>query len=142
MQDRLRVTQYPISVTPLSGLGREDLKQHLQLMEKELGHLLTALRDMKNGVNANNNRLLTSGVMNSRNWAASVVESHCYIQFLLGANPSKTAAYDHVIDRFQTYDLFKRAAEMGANDAIATRRRLNIRPTDVSAQVNWDGKIL
>jgi hypothetical protein len=31
---------------------------------------------------------------------------------------------------------------MGANDAIATRKRLNIRPTDVTAQVNWDGKIM
>jgi hypothetical protein len=141
MKDRLHVVQYPVSVTPVQGAALDDLKKHLLVMEAELGHLVTAVRDMKNGISTNSSRLLTGGVMNSRNWAASVVMSHCYVQSLLGANAGDNAANDHIVSRFHLYDLFKRAAEMGVNDAIETRRRLNVRPTNIFAQVNWDGKI-
>jgi hypothetical protein len=98
--------------------------------------------DMRNGVAARNSRLLTSGVMNSRNWALSVTISHCYIQSLLGANPGTISGNNDLIARFQLYDLFQRAAELGANDALNTRKLLNVRPTDPLTQAYWDGKIM
>jgi hypothetical protein len=140
MSDRLGIAHRPVVVTPVSGDALNDLKKRLNVLEAELRHMITAIKDMKNGINAANSRLLTSGVMNSRNWALSVIMSHCYIQSFLGANPGQGNTYQSA--RFYLYDMFKRAAEMGANDAIETRRRLNVRPTDNWAQVNWDGKIL
>src|SRR5688572_12318875 len=118
MADRLGIINHPVSVTPVNGEALNDLKKRLDLLEAEIQHMLTAVKDMKNGIHANNNRLLTSGVMNSRNWALSAVVSHCYIQFLLGANPSDRYGKSQFIARFHLYDLFKRAAEMGANDVI------------------------
>ena len=111
------------------------------MLEADIQHMLTAVKDMRNGINANNSRLLTSGVMNSRNWTLSAVVSHCYIQFLLGANPGQRYSDNTAVARFHIYEMFKRAAEMGTNDALETRKRLNVRPTDVSAQLKWDGKI-
>ena len=68
--------------------------------------------------------------------------SYCYIQSLLGANPGPQASNSYLVAKFQLYNMFKEAAETGASDAIATRRRFNVRPTDVGAQVNWDGRII
>jgi hypothetical protein len=118
MSDRLGITNHPVNVTPVSGEALNDLKKHLDLLEAEVQHMQTAVKDMRNGINGKNNRLLTSGVMNSRNWLLSAVVSHSYIQFLLGANPGDRYANSQFIARFHLYDLFKRAAEMGANDAI------------------------
>jgi hypothetical protein len=42
------------------------LKARLDVMEREVEHMRTAVRDMKNALARRDNRLLTSGVMNSR----------------------------------------------------------------------------
>lgn len=142
MSDRLGILNHPVTVTPVSGDALNDLKRHLDMLEADIQHMLTAVKDMRNGINGKNNRLLTSGVMNSRNWTLSAVVSHCYIQFLLGANPGQQYGNSFRVARFHIYDMFKRAAEMGADDAIEARKRFNVRPTDASAQANWDGRIL
>jgi hypothetical protein len=138
MLDRLGVTHYAVNVTPVSGRALDDLKDRVRVMNREVRHLMMAITRIENGIN--NSRSLTDGVMDSRNWTLSIVMSHCYIQSLLGANPGGQAAGSHLLAKFQLYNMFKQAAETGASDAIATRRRLNVRPTDVGAQVDWDGK--
>src|SRR5437867_9756705 len=86
MADRIGVTKYPVSVSFVGGLALTHLKARLDVMEREVRHLTTAVADMKNAVQRNDQRLLASGVMNSRNWTLSLVMSHCYIQTLLGGN--------------------------------------------------------
>jgi hypothetical protein len=65
MADRIGVLKYPVSVTPVGGVALTRLKQRLDIMEREVNHLKTAVADMKAGLNRGG--LLTSGVMNSRN---------------------------------------------------------------------------
>jgi hypothetical protein len=69
------------------------LKSRLDVMERELNHLRTAIHDMRNAINRVDQRLLTSGVMNSRNWSLSVVMSHCYAQSLLGAGAPGSSGF-------------------------------------------------
>ncbi len=75
MADRLGITNYPVNVTPVGGAALSKLRNRLAVMEREVEHLRTAVKDMQNGVARADNRLLTSGVMNSRNWTLSVVMS-------------------------------------------------------------------
>jgi hypothetical protein len=138
MLDRVGVTHYPVSVTPVSGAALDDLKDRLHVMERELHHLVMAINRMKNGINGHNSRLLSDGVMDSRNWTLSAVMSHCYIQTLLGANPGRQMGDSAVLAKFHLYDMFHKAAEIGAQDGIDARRRFNVRPTDRLAQAYWD----
>jgi len=140
MLDRLGVTHYAVNVTPVSGRALDDLKDRVRVMNREVRHLMMATSRIENGIN--NSRSLTDGVMDSRNWTLSIVMSHCYIQSLLGANPGRQAGDSYLLAKFQLYNMFKKAAETGASDAIATRERFKVRPTDVGAQVNWDGRII
>jgi hypothetical protein len=142
MLDRLGVTHYSVNVTPVTGAALADLKNRVSVMKREVDHLMRAINRIENGINCNNSRSLTDGVMDSRNWSLSVVMSHCYIQTLLGANPGLQASYSASIAEFQLYSMFNKAAKTGADDGIATRQRLNVRPTDISAQVHWDGRII
>ena len=137
--DRLGVAHHPVTVTPVQGAALDDLKQHLDTLEREVQHMMTAVKDMKNGIHQKNSRLLTSGVMNSRNWALSIELSHCYIQVLLGANPGDDVQQSVALLKFYLSDYFQRAAVMGVMDAIETRRRLNVLPTDFTAKYKWDG---
>jgi hypothetical protein len=118
MADRLNVSLYPVSVTPVNGRALDHLKHRLDVMEREVRHLMTAVADMRNGLNRKDNRLLTSGVMNSRNWALSVAMSHCYIQGILGAGAGKPGfpGAGTTNPGIQTEILFGRAAKAGSED--------------------------
>jgi hypothetical protein len=142
MLDRIGVAHYPVNVTPVSGAALNELIGRLHTMQMEVQHLGRAVVNMTNGAKGGNSRTLTDAVMDSRNWTLSAVMSHCFIQSLLGAEPGQQATDDPYIARFQLLDLFSKAGMTGANDGIETRRRLNVRPASVSAQVNWDGRVL
>ena len=75
--DRLRVVSCPVTITPESGDTASGVRQRLRQLEAHVRLLLTAIQDMRNGLDRKDNPLLTSGVMNSRNWAATVVLEHC-----------------------------------------------------------------
>ena len=124
MADRIGVLKYPVSVTPVSGVPLTRLKQRLDVMEREVNHLRTAVADMKNGLNRGDNRLLTSGVMNSRNWALSVVMSHTYIQCILGGGATGSSGFPGQatpMPSFQAEILFARAGKAGAEDGTRDR---------------------
>ena len=124
MADRLGVTHFPVNVTPVRGAALAKLKNRLDVMEREAEHLRTAIKDMKNGLARNDNRLLTSGVMNSRNWTLSVVMSHCYIQNLLGAGSRTGSGWQGQLTpwaAFQGKTLFLKAAEAGIEDGERDR---------------------
>jgi hypothetical protein len=143
MPDRLGVNNYPAVVTPVQGEGFTVLKARIATMQQETQQLMLAVQSMAAGADENKKtKALVDGLLNSRNWALSVVMSHCFIETLLGANPGQHMANDHMLARYNLYDIFHRAARMGADDAIETRKFLNIRPTDFSAQMRWDGQIL
>jgi hypothetical protein len=140
--DRLRVVGYAVSVTQVTGEALSDLKARVRVYEQEIAHMATAVTDLKRALDAKSDSTkLATALLNSRNWAASATMSHCYIEGLLGANPGRDSGQSYLIARFKLYDLFQRAAQMGYDDAVETRKRLNVRPTDVSAQVKWDGHI-
>ena len=125
MADRIGVTKYPVSVSFVGALALTHLKTRLDVMEREVRHLATAVADMKNAVQRNDQRLLASGVMNSRNWTLSLVISHCYIQTLLGGNApgsSGFAGQATPMPTIQSGILFNRAANAGVEDGVRDRR--------------------
>ena len=79
MEDKIGVTKWPVHVSPLNGTAQIRFFNHLDVMERELAHLQTAITDVKNGARHSNNRLLASGLMNLRNWALSIAMSHGYV---------------------------------------------------------------
>jgi hypothetical protein len=113
--DRLGVLQYPVNVTPVRGDTLEGLKAHVAIMEREARHLLTAVMDMRNSLTRGDNRSLTDAVMNSRNWALSVVMNHCYVQSALGANAGSSGfpGMATSLPAFQNELLFGRAVKAG-----------------------------
>jgi hypothetical protein len=125
MTDRIGVTKYPVSVAPVAGVALTRLKSRLDIMERELNHLRIAIADMRNGINRGDNRLLTSGVMNSRNWALSLAMSHCYIQTILGEGVSRSSGFPGQatpLPEFQSETLFARAGRAGAEDGARDRK--------------------
>jgi hypothetical protein len=77
---------------------------------------------MKNGLARNDNRLLTSGVMNSRNWTLSAVMSHCYVQNLLGADATGGIFAGQVTSpTIQGLTLFRLAVLAGVDDGARDR---------------------
>lgn len=120
--DRIGVLLYPVSVTPVSGVAKTRLMQRIVLLEREIEHMRTAVRDMRNGANMDDSRLLTSGVMNSRNWTLSAVMSHFYIQSLLGGNAGhSTPGFATTAPWFQADLLPSRAGKAGAQDGLRAR---------------------
>lgn len=124
MSDRLGVGSFPVRVAPVTGLPLSRLKKRLDVMEREVQHLATAVKDMKNGVARNDNRLLTSGVMNSRNWSLSIVMSHCYVQNLLGAGSNTGSGFAGQLTPWaalQSKSMFQNAAMFGTEDGERDR---------------------
>jgi hypothetical protein len=123
MADRLGVTKVAVSVTPVSGVALTELKNRLSLMEREIRHLRTAISDIQNGIDGRDNRLLTSGVMNSRNWTLSLVLSHCYVQSVLEGRSLRTSTgvgFNPLVD-YELESLFKRAVNAGLEDGKRAR---------------------
>jgi hypothetical protein len=91
-------------------------------MEREIEHMRTAVRDMKNALARNDNRLLTSGVMNSRNWTLSAAMSHCYVQNLLGADSGVGMSAWHTTSPVvQNLTMFRLAVLAGNDDGERDR---------------------
>ena len=94
-------------------------------MEREARHPATAVDDIKNAIQRNDQRLLASGVMNSRNWTLSVVMSHCYIQTLPGGNAPGSSGFAGQATPLPTIQLdllFPRAVKAGVEDGARDRR--------------------
>lgn len=124
MADRIGVLKFPVRVSPVGGNARLQLRKRLDVMEREAQHLVTAIKDMKNGLDRSDNRLLTSGVMNSRNWTLSLVMSHCYVQNLLGEGSNGSSGFPGMLSpsaSYQSLVLFERAAKAGTEDGYRDR---------------------
>jgi hypothetical protein len=124
MKDPIGVLKFPVSVTPVSGLAEVRLKERLDLMERELAHVHTAIKDIRNGLRQGDTRLLTSGVMNSRNWTLSIVVSHCFIQTLLGSNAPGSSGFPGQatpLPGYQAETLFARAGREGHAQGLRAR---------------------
>jgi hypothetical protein len=123
MVDRLGVLKYPVNVSPVSGAALAKLKQRLDTMEREVHHLQIAVGNMKKALARGDNRLLTDGVMDSRNWTLSVVMSHCYVQTILGANAGSSGfpGMATTIPTIQSEILFPRAVQAGCEDGKRDR---------------------
>jgi hypothetical protein len=88
--------------------------------------LRTAAQDMRNGLLRNDSRLLTSGVMNARNWALSVAVSQSYIQNILGSNAPGSSGFTgqgqlSPMPYIQSTTLYGRAAKLGAEEGQRDR---------------------
>ena len=116
--DRLGVLHYPVNVTPVGGRQLAALKDRVATMEREVRHLSMAVTNLRNSLNRNDNRLMADAVMNSRNWALSVVMSHCYVQALLGANAGSSgfSGMATSLPSIQNDILFGRAVQAGSDD--------------------------
>jgi hypothetical protein len=127
MADPLNVTHWPVYVNPVSGGALAKLKNRLDIMEREIAHLRTAVIDMRNGIKRGDSRLLTGGVMNSRNWALSVVMSHCYVQTILGEGAPGSSGFKGQgmmtpLPQYQSETLFQRAGKIGAAEGFRDRK--------------------
>src|SRR5208282_1246966 len=87
MYDRLGINMYPVSVIPPPAQQRQMVLQRADVLEREADHLARAARQIRDGINWNQSRVLTEGVLNSRNWMLSVVISHCFLQTALEGAP-------------------------------------------------------
>lgn len=119
MVDRLGVTNYPVAVTlPQKDPKKAKILTRLATMEREAMHLLTAVRDMRNGILRSDNQLFVSGVMNSRNWTLSVLMSHIYVQVAVDAGVT-SSGYKGLASpsaTIQSYILWQRAIDAGVHD--------------------------
>jgi hypothetical protein len=94
------------------------------VLERECQHLRTAAQDMRNGLSRGDTRLLTSGVMNGRNWGLSVVVSQCYVQNILGKNAPGSSGFPGQLSPMpylQSITLYGRAAKLGAEMGVQDR---------------------
>ena len=118
MSDPLNVGRWPVSVTPVKGAALAKLKARLEVLEREAQHVQIAARDMLNGLARNDTKLLTSGIMNGRNWALSVCMSQCYIQNILGKDAPGSSGFAGQLSpmpSLQSITLYGRAAKLGVD---------------------------
>lgn len=145
MSDRLGVNREPYSVihvTPVTGAALIDMNQQLNKLEKEIGHMLTAVRDIRNGLAQRDGPKLAGGVRNCRNWAASAVVALCYVETVLGADGHRHKYANSIpMAKFYLSELFRNAAKLGTDDGFEARRKFDVRPQNDAAQVLWDGRI-
>lgn len=124
MEDRLGVLKsYPVNVTPVNKIAQQRLLARLDKMEGHVGHVLTAVRDMKNAVRHGSTGVshasLATAVMNSRNWVLTVLAAHAYVQETLGTNSHGSSS-----PSFQLSLLAERAIQAGLEDAQQERFHL------------------
>jgi hypothetical protein len=101
------------------GLAADRFRTELDLMERKVDHLKTAISDMKNALSLGDTTRLASGVMNSRNWTLSVVVSHCYAQSLTGMQAPMSSGRPNTASPFPEFQLdilFRRAIKAGIED--------------------------
>jgi hypothetical protein len=124
--DRLGVRGLAVSVVPLTGAPQQKVLDRLDVMERELKHVHTAIKDMRNAVRqARPGAPLASAVMNSRNWVVSVLMSHAYVQQMLAATVSVrgpgTVTVGPGAQGLWLKSLAERAVEAGMDDAQKDR---------------------
>jgi hypothetical protein len=124
--DRLGVRRLAVSVIPLAGAAQQKVLDRLDVMERELKHVHTAIKDMRNAVRSGRpGAPLASAVMNSRNWVVSVLMSHAYVQQMLAAQVSMggpgTITVGPSAQGFWLRGLAERAVEAGMDDALKDR---------------------
>ena len=114
MADPLSVHLYPVVVAPPTGNAKHMVVPKIREMSSELQHLQSAVSRMQHAVISGDSRTLVSAVMDSRNWALSLVESHCYIQRALYSGGGASGA-SHPGGQCQL--LFNRAVKAGVERA-------------------------
>lgn len=124
MSDRLGINRYAVQVLPPKPAIKGPALQRLDVLEREAEHLALAARQMRNGIMTNQNRLLTDGMLNSRNWMLSVVMSHLFLQAALeppyGSSQTSPGSLDphaFIVAKILT----QRAADAGLKDGWAAR---------------------
>jgi hypothetical protein len=83
--DYIGVTQIPVSVSPKTPAVRKKALARLDVMQRELSHVQSAMNRLRMALNAPQpaSRPIGDAVMDSRNWTLSVAMSHAYIHSLL-----------------------------------------------------------
>jgi hypothetical protein len=123
--DRLGVGTFPVRVVPVSGNAQQKVLARLDVMERELKHVETAIKDMRNAVRQGRpGASLASAVMNSRNWVVSVLMSHAYVQQMLATDWDHgpgTFSHGPGIQGIWLKNLAERAVYAGADDAKKDR---------------------
>ena len=125
MSDRIGVRMFAVNVTPVSGSAQRNLLARLDVMERELRHMETAITDMKRAVRQGSGSALASAVLNSRNWVLSLVMSHSYVQMLLGKNAAGSPRLPRgtitTQPSVQLHYLFEKAVNAGLRDGEGDR---------------------
>jgi hypothetical protein len=103
------VDVHPVRVTPPAGIAKQKAVVKLTEMARELEHIQMAISEIKRSIMTGDGRGLASGVMNSRNWCLSLVESHSYVQSIVYAGGKSVGAWPFL----QAVALWHRAAELG-----------------------------
>jgi hypothetical protein len=124
--DRLGVTRLAVSVAPVTGPAQHKVLDRLDVMEREIKHVHTAIKDMQNAVrSARPGAPLARAVMNSRNWVVSVLMSHAYVQQMLATQVSVNGPGTWIVgpgaQGFWLRGLAERAVEAGMDDARKDR---------------------
>jgi hypothetical protein len=123
MVDRLGIIPFPVLVTLPPAATRTQLLQRADVLEREAGHLARAARQIRDGINSNQSRLMADGVLNSRNWMLSVVMSHCFLQSALeGDSLDRSPGALEPRAFWVSEQLVPRAARVGLDDGRPLRR--------------------
>ncbi len=127
MPDRISIGKIGVIVERPHDFVKGRLLQRASVMEREAEYLALSARQIRDGLQLNQQRLLAEGVLNSRNWMLSVVMSHCFLQWALEppiSTPAKpTGAAQKHEDRFWFVEQFlvDRAVRAGKQDGEALR---------------------
>lgn len=115
MIDRLHIKSLSVNVTPVNGKPLEKLLARLDVMDREVKHMQTAITNLKHAARhsgSSSHVALANAVMDSRNWMLSLVMSHAYVQFLLSKHAFGTSGAPVMLTV-----LVDRAVDAGAADA-------------------------
>jgi hypothetical protein len=123
--DYIGVTQVPVSVSPKTPATRKKVLARLDVMQRELAYVQSAMNRLRAALNAPqpSSRPIGDAVMDSRNWTLSVAMSHAYIHAMLS-----TLEFDYVamgdfprleFNEDNLPELFVRAVELETQKAHA-----------------------
>ena len=123
--EQLYEAYWPVDVNPVYGRTLLKLQERLDIVEREAEHLKTAIRGLRSGVARDDVRAMYDTLRNSRNWTASLVISHSYVQAVLGAVPVNDVIAGRRMmapgGEFQGEIIFSRAAKIGTKQGKLDR---------------------
>src|SRR5262245_33058355 len=122
--DRIGVGSHHVAVAPPSGPPQQKVLARLDVMERELRHVQTAITNLRSAVRSGRpGAPLASAVMNSRNWVLSILMSHAYVHRMVAAPVTGPGFMYPLGQQTSTLrEMAERAISVGADDAEMDRR--------------------